>query len=1249
MIRKYTSIAILIFSLFSISIAQTHYYVNPSGNDSNDGLSPGSPKQTIAAAISTAANGDTIHLANGTYTQSSTLYVNKQLTLIGDSESGVVIDVSAVPSSGWGINVNQSNSSLINMTITPKSASGGGFPIHVSSNTSPRTVISNITLSHITIDGSYRTPFDINGVDNVTLSYLTATNTTHGNGVQVSACTYVNADHITTNNNVWGGFAIYSYQDDPSHTTGINRGSDHITIDGTTSSFGEANKVYSQDEFGFTNTNITVNGFDYIVRNTSYTGYTWYQIDQTSALAFAAALSPASDSYVIQISTGYFFVDTSLKIQTAVNAATSGDTLYVLAGTYSESVTINKPLTIIGVGNPTVTEFIFAASPINIIGFSNSSTDNITVNSGGSIEDAINIVSSGGTIHIQAGTYNAIVVNKPVTIIGSDGTIINHGSPAITVSSTGVTLTGLTFTFDSSDFAIDVLGGAYDVTIDTCNFLNTNGANVGNGVRNQGTGTVTARYNYWGSGSGPTISSNPCGKGAVAANTSTGTLIYSPWFTDTTHTALLSAPTLISPANLSTGISITPTFQWSLSYGSSPTFELQIAYDQSFTTIVYDTAGITSPFTLPLESALTNSTIYYWKIIAVVGSDTTCSSPWKFTTIAPAKPQLVYPQNATTINGQVINFQWYPSPWTSGTLKYKIEVAADSLFTTFVSGFPDSLTVSGYVTYNFPFNFSILPPGTYYWRVKSYTTGGVFIDVSSTWQFVIPGPPTAIPSYPTGGTVVYTTSPTIYWYLNNYYGYSNTIYYRVRYGTSSGTYTDTSATTTSLYQTISGLTVGQTYYYVVDASTSSSFTTYTTSLEQSFVVYYSNISSVPIYQSYPIGGQTVYTSTPTLYWYLSIYIPAPSFDIQVDVNNSFSSPLINVTGVTGYYYTTSSLSDGTYYWRIKFTGSSTWFTESFVVNTNLSGSSSAPIPTPWSPTGGQIVYTQSPVLQWYAYSSSTLEYQVIWSSDPTLSGGVLVNTSSPNGGSSGWLTTTSYSLSGLTQGVTYYWQVRSRLASNNSIVSNYSSVAQFTVDPGASPVVLLPANPVAGVNINSTSAVLSWVVPAASKSPLSYDLEISKNPDMTSPLLINDLKQPIYKAQNLENNTRYYWRVRSKTKDGYSSQYSYKGEFSTGTVTAVTEEKLPTDFSLSQNYPNPFNPTTRITYSLPENAFVTLKIYDILGREVRTLVNQEVNRGVYNVDWDGKDEFGNHVASGTYIYRLVAGKYVSVKKMILIK
>jgi photosystem II stability/assembly factor-like uncharacterized protein len=99
-------------------------------------------------------------------------------------------------------------------------------------------------------------------------------------------------------------------------------------------------------------------------------------------------------------------------------------------------------------------------------------------------------------------------------------------------------------------------------------------------------------------------------------------------------------------------------------------------------------------------------------------------------------------------------------------------------------------------------------------------------------------------------------------------------------------------------------------------------------------------------------------------------------------------------------------------------------------------------------------------------------------------------------------------------------------------------------------------------------------------------------------------------------------------------------------ITSVksSEENIPKEFSLAQNYPNPFNPTTTIKYSVPKSSLVVLKIYDVLGNEIATLVNEEKERGVYTVNFDA-----SQLASGIYLYRLQAGSFIETKKMILLK
>jgi len=100
---------------------------------------------------------------------------------------------------------------------------------------------------------------------------------------------------------------------------------------------------------------------------------------------------------------------------------------------------------------------------------------------------------------------------------------------------------------------------------------------------------------------------------------------------------------------------------------------------------------------------------------------------------------------------------------------------------------------------------------------------------------------------------------------------------------------------------------------------------------------------------------------------------------------------------------------------------------------------------------------------------------------------------------------------------------------------------------------------------------------------------------------------------------------------------------------------MPTEFALDQNYPNPFNPTTTIRVSLPQAAVVTLKVYNLLGQEVASLLEGEKNAGYVTTIWNGRDQYGNAVASGMYIYRMVARpvaggeEFVTQKKMMMLK
>jgi hypothetical protein len=94
---------------------------------------------------------------------------------------------------------------------------------------------------------------------------------------------------------------------------------------------------------------------------------------------------------------------------------------------------------------------------------------------------------------------------------------------------------------------------------------------------------------------------------------------------------------------------------------------------------------------------------------------------------------------------------------------------------------------------------------------------------------------------------------------------------------------------------------------------------------------------------------------------------------------------------------------------------------------------------------------------------------------------------------------------------------------------------------------------------------------------------------------------------------------------------------------------LPTSYALEQNYPNPFNPSTDVAYSLPKAGHVELKVYNVLGQEVVTLVDEHMPAGNHTVTWDGRNAQGSSVSSGVYFYRIAAERFSDTKKMMMLK
>ena len=136
----------------------------------------------------------------------------------------------------------------------------------------------------------------------------------------------------------------------------------------------------------------------------------------------------------------------------------------------------------------------------------------------------------------------------------------------------------------------------------------------------------------------------------------------------------------------------------------------------------------------------------------------------------------------------------------------------------------------------------------------------------------------------------------------------------------------------------------------------------------------------------------------------------------------------------------------------------------------------------------------------------------------------------------------------------------------------------------------------------------------------------------------------------LEDNAQYFWSIIARDSDGFAvgSNDNTPNTFMIGMLSNEKSIK-PVSFKLHQNYPNPFNPITNITYDLPEASFVNLAVFDLSGNFVKNIVNKYQNIGYKSVQWDAKNSKGQPVPTGVYIYRISAGKFTNMKKMVILK
>ena len=169
----------------------------------------------------------------------------------------------------------------------------------------------------------------------------------------------------------------------------------------------------------------------------------------------------------------------------------------------------------------------------------------------------------------------------------------------------------------------------------------------------------------------------------------------------------------------------------------------------------------------------------------------------------------------------------------------------------------------------------------------------------------------------------------------------------------------------------------------------------------------------------------------------------------------------------------------------------------------------------------------------------------------------------------------------------------------------------------------------------------------------NYGFEIERKLNVKGQMTNEWIKIGFAEGSGNSNSPKNYsYLDKSATKGVYAyrlKQIDNDGTFSYSEEVVVNLNEVPAEFSLDQNYPNPFNPVTQIDFSLAQTGFVTLNIYNSIGQLIRALVNEKLEPGNYNYEWNATDNYGNILSSGIYFYRLQAGSFVETKKMILLR
>ncbi len=691
-----------------------------------------------------------------------------------------------------------------------------------------------------------------------------------------------------------------------------------------------------------------------------------------------------------------------------------------------------------------------------------------------------------------------------------------------------------------------------------------------------------------------------------------------------------AAPVLISPSDGAVNISPEINLEWNPSAGAA-SYHLQVSADPGFTAYAYENSAVSS--ISQQVSGLNNSVKYYWRVKAVNSNGASAwSVPWSFTTaerndvITSSAPALLFPPDGSLKIATLITLQWSP---LSGAGSYRLHVST-------VPDFSDTVLSKSNITGTFQEVSGLNNSAKYYWRVKAVNTSGTSAW-SASWSFTTEGFTLPLPApqleSPLNGTLNISTSPSLAWYH-----ITGATYYQLQVSSDPnfGSFEldrdniqVLSQNSRDLSSEVINLHDNTAYYWRVRAGNDGGLSPWSDPWNFKTAAP-KLVLNAPVILSPRNNSFNILINPCRFIWHK---IPeATSYDLILSRDSLFNPIVSTLTALPDTVKYLNGLQPAVrYFWKVKavnVSGSSVWSdTWSFVSQDALT---IPDIPNLISPSQDAADLATTFTFSWTA-PARAVDYQLQISTDRYFTGNFFE-----------FISLDAFQqVTGLSNSTLYYWRIKAR---NSYGASDWSVTWSFTTRAAATaltvPKLLLPPDGASGLELPTT---LTW---NSEEGIIYYHLQVSANPDFSATVYI--ASDPAFSQQvpELVSGRTYYWRVLAAGIYGLSD-WSEVWSFTTAelkTSIRQTKDELPDKLMLSQNYPNPFNPSTSIKYQLPSDGYISLKVYDILGRETAVLVEGEQSAGYYEAKFDA----GN-LSSGIYFCRLQADKFSSVKKLLLVK